>query len=350
MIDWIIIFTFSTVCLGYLVTGFRRLPHEGNQVLVVIPVYKKVDGDWQGISLTYYGLLVANALTLAAAFYMGLMASIGVTLDASMLILTVVLMISVPAARWTAKLVEKKSNTFSTGGASFLGLVAALPAVYVADLGLDIMGQNEISPLAILAALSVAYCFGESLGRLACISFGCCFGKPVADYNPRLYRWLNRFSFSFEGSTKKIAYAQGWEGVRVFPIQAVTALVYLAAGTTSLVMFESRNFTAAVLFSVTVFQGWRFASEFLRADYRGQGKISAYQILSLIALVYVWGIAFILPSEHFNTVDFVAGFGSLWNTIVLISLQCLWLLIFFYFGKSKVLGSHVSIYVHKQMD
>jgi hypothetical protein len=34
-----------------------------------------------------------------------------------------------------------------------------------------------------------------------------------------------------------------------------------------------------------VTQVWRFLSEFLRADYRGSGRISAYQVMALFAAV-----------------------------------------------------------------
>ena len=31
----------------------------------------------------------------------------------------------------------------------------------------------------VLAALAIGYILGEGLGRLACLSFGCCYGKPL---------------------------------------------------------------------------------------------------------------------------------------------------------------------------
>jgi len=35
--------------------------------------------------------------------------------------------------------------------------------------------------------------------------------------------------FTFHGKTKKIAYASQMEGIKVVPIQAITAIVYLMA-------------------------------------------------------------------------------------------------------------------------
>jgi hypothetical protein len=47
-----------------------------------------------------------------------------------------------------------------------------------------------------LAAVMIAYTFGEALGRLACISFGCCYGVSISK--------LTRFSKGFQSSALRL--------------------------------------------------------------------------------------------------------------------------------------------------
>ena len=61
--------------------------------------------------------------------------------------------------------------------------------------------------LETMGAIFIAYAFGEGIGRLACISFGCCYGKPLSECNPLIERIFQRWNFAFQGKTKKIAYA-----------------------------------------------------------------------------------------------------------------------------------------------
>ena len=79
---------------------------------------------------------------------------------------------------------------------------------------------------ASLAAVAIAYVLGEGIGRIACISFGCCYGMPVE----RAQGWVQSFSrrhyFVFSGSTKNIAFASNLEGVPAVPVQAMTASLH----------------------------------------------------------------------------------------------------------------------------
>jgi hypothetical protein len=51
----------------------------------------------------------------------------------------------------------------------------------------------------------IAYAFGEGLGRLACISFGCCYGVALPEAHPLLRHMFDRWHFVFSGSMKKIS-------------------------------------------------------------------------------------------------------------------------------------------------
>jgi hypothetical protein len=206
------------------------------------------------------------------------------------------------------------------------------------------MGGFPIMPP--LAAIAIAYALGEGSGRLACISFGCCYGKPLADLSPRWRRWLAPVSVVYYGHTKKIAYADGLVAQKVVAVQAITAVLYTAAGTAGMLLFLQGSIHPAYLLCVGVTQVWRFLSEFLRADYRGSGRISAYQMMALFAAVYAVGISVWVPSAHM-AVDIFQGLLLLWNPSIIILCQIQWIGIFFYMGRSQVTGSRISFLVHK---
>jgi hypothetical protein len=69
-----------------------------------------------------------------------------------------------------------------------------------------------ISPMGVMAAAAIAYAFGEGLGRLACISFGCCYGRPLHQCHPMVQPFLSRFCLTFTGHTKKnrLCLRTGW--------------------------------------------------------------------------------------------------------------------------------------------
>jgi prolipoprotein diacylglyceryltransferase len=161
--------------------------------------------------------------------------------------------------------------------------------------------EYNIEVLPILSVIAISYAFGEGTGRLACISFGCCYGKLVSDVHPMLRRIFAPFPFTFTGKTKKIAYAHGLDCQKVIPIQAVTSIIYITAGLVGLHFFFNKSYCAAFIIAILTTQLWRFFSEFLRADYRGERKISVYQIMGIIAFIYA-----IIISIVFYQVSFLA--------------------------------------------
>ena len=270
-----------------------------------------------------------------------LFGAVGVTRIETVLMVVAVLGICVPASKFVAVLVEKKSAVLTVGGAAFVGILLAPWVIY---LGNTLFGAH-IPVVPVLAAMSVAYAFGEGLGRLACISFGCCYGKPLAQAHPIL-RWLfRRWHFVFHGSTKKIAYAGNLAGEKVVPIQAVTALLYTGAGLAGMLLFLHSAYSPALLLTLGVTQLWRAFSETLRADWRGGGKVSAYQILALVALVYGALVLWLLPAVALPTASLLAGLDVLWHPGMVLFLLGLWLATFLYYGRSLVIGSRLSLFV-----
>jgi hypothetical protein len=197
-----------------------------------------------------------------------------------------------------------------------------------------------------LAALAVAYAFGEGIGRLACISFGCCYGKSLDRCSPVIQRLFLRRAFTFYGATRKAVYAGNLEGTPLLPIQAVTSVIYLVTGLTGFYLFLSLRFAAAALLTLSVTQGWRVISEQFRADYRGERTFSTYQIMGVIGVAGAALLIALTPATIGLTADIIAGLAALWTPGMLLALQGLWLIIFLYTGRSSVTGAHLSFHVH----
>jgi prolipoprotein diacylglyceryltransferase len=126
-------------------------------------------GQWQGLNLTYYGLFNAHACTLAVGMVYLLLAASSLELTAIHMVVAATLLFCVPAA------------------------------------------------------IAAAYALGEGCGRLACISFGCCYGRPLDRLPAVLRRLLTPFSVVYHGTTKKIAYAGHLDDKPVVAVQAITA-------------------------------------------------------------------------------------------------------------------------------
>jgi phosphatidylserine decarboxylase precursor len=125
----------------------------------------------------------------------------------------------------------------------------------------------------------------------------------------------------------------------IIPIQAMTSLVYILAGLGATFLFLKSNFAVAFIVTISLTQGWRTISETLRADYRGSGRLSVYQIMSISAICLALALICLLPAEHAITPDLPAGMEAAWRPAVVLFLQGLWAIVFLLFGKSMVTGS-----------
>ncbi|ABA89539.1 hypothetical protein Pcar_2300 [Syntrophotalea carbinolica DSM 2380] len=325
--------------------GFRYLPGRHWQFAATVPRFDVVSGEWRGHNLTWYGLLTATACLASVMLVLSLLGGIGVSHQASLLLAVTLLIVCLAAAKGLAALIEGKAHTFSVGAAACVGFMLAPWIIATVNRLLPAGAGAPLPMLPTLAALATGYAFGEGLGRLACISFGCCYGKPLAQCRPWVQRLFSRWHFRFSGDTKKIAYADGLENQPVLPVQALTAMVYCGTGLLTSGLFLAGHFAAAFLVAALVTQGWRAWSETLRADWRGSGRLSVYQILSLLILPYAIGLAAWFRSAA-PLPDIAAGLDSLWHPGVLLALQGLWLLVFICMGRSQVTGARMSFFVH----
>jgi hypothetical protein len=328
--------------------AFKTLPKEDWQIIACVPQRKGIDGVWEGVNLTYYGFFNASAYLFAVVMLLIMMGSIDITLVGTISVITLVLSICMPAARLISRWVEKKQHTFSVGAASFTGILIAPWIILLVNITLGKWLQFRMPILETMGAIFIAYAFGEGVGRLACISFGCCYGKPLSACNPLIKRIFQRWNFTFRGKTKKIAYATQLDGQSVVPIQALTAIIYTGTGLLNFYLFLKGKAPAALLITLFMTQGWRFVSEFLRADYRGRGRISAYQIMALLAIVYTLVMVIFIAGTDHIVPNLFTGTNSLWNPGLIIFLGILWVVAFVYTGKSSVTCSAISIQLTKK--
>lgn len=326
--------------------GFKYLPGESWQIMAVVPFAKKGENGWRGANLTYYGFFVATSQLMAIGLLLVLLGAVGVPLLQTCVIVILILVFALPAARLVAIIVEKKRHTFTVGGASFVGILVAPPAIALVS---RFFAEGEVSytTLSVLAALSIAYTLGEGLGRLGCISYGCCYGRPLKECTPFVQWVFQRTGLIFYGKLKKVSYEANLEGERLIPIQALTSIVCCSGAMFGVYLFLHAHFVAALLFTISLTQLWRIYSETLRADFRGFTKISAYQKMGILSVFYVLFLAIFLGSGTSPLPLVMAGLESLWNPAVILLLQLLWLLFFVMFGRSTITRSTVSFQLCK---
>ena len=287
------------------------------------------------------------AAVAAVAVLFVLLSSIGMPARAICAIVVLLLAFCLPAAKIIARLVEKKPQTLTIGGASFVGFILAPGVMWI--LGSGYLFPGIVVPmLPALASLAIAYTLAEGLGRLACISFGCCYGKPLAKCHPWIRRSLGRYVFVFSGDLKKIAYERALAGQGVVPIQALTSTLYMAVSVAGIFLYLESYYSAALILTTMVTQTWRVLSETLRADHRGGGRLSAYQIMAIIAAVYSAMLPFLLGGAALPPPDLRTGLVSLWDPAVLLFLQFVGLVSFLFTGRSMVTASTLSFHLFKE--
>jgi hypothetical protein len=345
MLNEAFVLALGALLFAYLAWGFRNLPQERWQILATLPWRPDSTGQWHGLNLTYYGVFSSAAQVVSVMAIFLLFGAVGATRGETALMVVVILGICIPASKLVALVVEKKSAVLTVGGAAFVGILLAPWALLLSNATLGKLLDSHIPVLPALAAMGIAYGFGEGLGRLACISFGCCYGKLLRQSHPFVQRLFRRWHFVFRGPTKKIAYAGNLEGEKVVPIQAVTALLYTGVGLAGMLLFLHGAYSAALLLTIGVTQLWRAFSETLRADYRGAGRISAYQVFAMLSVAYVALTLAVLPAEALPSASLPAGLEALWHPGMVLFLIGLWIVTFLYYARSLVTGSHLSLYV-----
>lgn len=333
---------FGVVLLAFLGWGFKHLPGERWQMLAVVPIRKNGCEGWRGANLTYYGFFVATSQLISLSLLLILLQSMHISIPGAITSTLVVLAFCLPAARLVAMIVEKKRHTFTIGGASFVGILIAPWAILGTSHVLGLYGDIHMPLIPMLSAMSISYTLGEGLGRLGCISYGCCYGKPIKDSNCILKFLFSRLNFIFYGDNKKVSYEAHLNGEKLIPIQAITCLLYTAGALAGVYLFLHGRFTEGLVMTMVLTQLWRIISETMRADFRGFGKISTYQKMGVLSVAYILVVTLYAPAHPTSIPAIMEGITILWNPAVILGLQLLWGVFFYTFGRSTVTSSTVS--------
>jgi hypothetical protein len=344
VINAIFVAGLAVLLFGALFWGNRTLPAERWQMIAAVPLNKSSDGAWRGMNLTFYGFFSATASTFGVALMVVLLASLGTPLPAAAAVIGIMMLISVPASKLLAWVIEGKRNTFTIAGAAFLASLILPPGLFLAQRELAVWFDVKIYATPMLAAAAIVYALSEAIGRMACLSFGCCYGKPLREVSPRLARMFGQFALVFHGSTKKVAYASGLAEEPLIPVQTITSAVFTTAGLIGLGLFLSGHWRLAGLVPALSTWGWRALSEYLRADHRGESRISVYQVMALIAMGYLGMMLIVLRSDG-PLPNLAAGLAAVTSAAAIVALQALWVVLFLYYGRSRVTSSVVSFHV-----
>lgn len=321
--------------------AFRVLPRESWQIALVWPRAKGQDGMWRGTNLTYYGVFNGLGLAVSVAVAIFLPSAVDVPLRVIVASVGAVLAVTVPASRVINRLVEGHWHGFTIGGASTVGMV--MGPWLVMGITRILMPGDEVMlrTLCIMGAIAPAYALGEGIGRLACLSFGCCYGKPVDSLPPWLARWMAPVAMKFNGPLKKAAYAHALEGRPLVPVQAMTSVISSLAGLAGMLLYLNGHLVGAYVVPVSLTQAWRFTSEFLRADDRGEGRLSAYQLMALGGALYTLMLGAVWPAASGVTPDTLRGLLALWTPGSLLTIQACALLVAIRMGLSTVTRAEV---------
>jgi prolipoprotein diacylglyceryltransferase len=347
MNEWLFLLGCALLFSLLIALGWRHLPNERFQMLAAVPIRRRDDGRWQGINFTWYGLVLATAAVIALGFTLVLTLAAGMAPAPVLALLLLIVGLCVPAARWAARLVEKKRYTFTIGGAFFCGLTATPPLILLVNGGCRLLDLPPLNIQPMLAALGIGYILGEGLGRLACLSFGCCYGKPLRQCGRVAAFLLDRVAVVFAAPTHKAVYEGGLAGVKLVPIQGLTCILYTATALAATHLFLQGSWRSAFLLSLLTSQMWRVLSETLRADFRGFTAVSAYQKMGLAAIVYGGLLCLLLPQPILPQPDIGRGLALLTQPLLLFGLQCAWIGLFLHFGRSMVTSATLSFAVRR---
>ncbi len=341
----IIVAALTLTLTGLLIWAFRELPAEKWQFVATIPLHRHAEGHWTGLNLTFYGALTALGYVIAITMMIVMCAAVGVAMAPLLGLVAILLAIIVPSSRWVAAFVEGKQHTFTVAGAVFVAALVCPLAVFICNCGLRYAGDDPLPTLPLLAAMAIAYTFGEGIGRVACISFSCCYGRPVSSTSGLWHQLFSRLHFVFEGHTKKIAYESQLDGVPVIPIQALTSTLYVTTAVVGFWLFMYGWYTTALIMALVVSQLWRLYSEFFRADYRGDRAISPYQLMAIATLAIGVAYAFYFRDTFPDVPNLLRGLNAIWAPGPIMALQLMGLIIFFYTGRSEVTQSRMQMHV-----
>lgn len=335
------------VAIPLFLWSFRNLPDERWQFLAILPT-PKAGAEWLGTNITFYGLISAVAYAVSVGCFIFLCAAIDEPAWPVAVFIVCALTIAIPASRQVARWVEGGNANFTIGGALFATVLSLPLTIGLAKWAANATTSQSLDALAMLAAAAISYTLGEAIGRLACLSFGCCYGKPLDQAGPLQRALYGRGATTYRGKMKKIAYASNLENTPVIPVQSIASVVLFGLFLAGLWLFWRQHYGAA--FSVCLWgsQLWRIYSETLRADYRGKASFSAYQWMAVATCALATAGMLLIADSSNPAPDFLRAWSVFSQLPVIVALQLLAALIVWYMGRSTVTGATVQLQLFRE--
>jgi hypothetical protein len=131
----------------------------------------------------------------------------------------------------------------------------------------------------------------------------------------------------------------------VLPIQALTSIVLGLTAWAGTALFLAGKPAVAFGGVAAATQLWRLYSETLRADYRGEGRISAYQWMAAAAALAGVAVLIWAPEPRVSSPNLAAGLSALASPAPILLLETLFALVFWKMGRSTQTGSRISFHV-----
>jgi hypothetical protein len=331
--------------------GFRHLTGEEWQIALAIPArINGADGRfWPAINFTVYGVISSVAYGLSVLVFLFLIGAMAQPLTPAALFAGALLAVGIPASKLVARWVEGVPG-HTIGGAVFVVAVASVPAMIATQWVSRELALSPFNPGIVIAAACVAYVLGEAIGRLACLSFGCCYGRPIAQCTSLQKALYSRLTETYRGRFKKIAYAGGLNDHPVIAVQAIACAVLFVLFLVSLWFFWKGMLGAAIVVSFGASQLWRAYSEQLRADFRGREGFTVYQGMAIIGAVLSIVLAWVYASAELGAQLKPSAYLG-WKTVaqleVILACQALVLLILFYMGRSSITSSRLELLLNE---
>jgi hypothetical protein len=329
--------------------AFRHLPSECWQIAVAIPARKQAasdsDATWPAVNITFYGVISAVAYMLAILVFVFLAGSANQPISAVAIFSMLLLLVGIPASKWVALWVEGVPG-HTIGGALFAVVLAVLPALWLTDFICAAISLPRADPGMLLAAAAIAYVLGEAIGRLACLSFGCCYGRSIDSATPLQRALYSSTATTYRGRFKKIAYASGLEGRPVIAVQSVACAALFGVFVVSFWFFWKGYIALSLIVALGLAQLWRAYSETLRADYRGREGFTLYQGMALVGIVLTLLYAWIHRVQVSATPTFARGLDAVIRVEVILCAQALAIIILALMGRSYVTSSRLEYKLH----
>jgi Prolipoprotein diacylglyceryl transferase len=327
--------------------GFRNLTSEGWQIALAVPArVNGADGRfWPAVNFTTYGVISSIAYALSLLLFIFLVGAMAQPLLPAAVFVGLLLAVGVPASKIVARWVEGIPG-HTIGGAVFAVLVTAIPAMLATQWLAQAFRWDSFDAAVVIAAACIAYVLGEAIGRLACLSFGCCYGRPIDECTSLQRALYSGVTETYRGRYKKIAYAGGLTDRPVVAVQSIACTVLFVVFLVSLWCFWKGMTTASIVLALGLSQLWRAYSEQLRADFRGREGFTVYQAMAIAGAAQSLLFVHLFPATSTLVASAYRGWLAVAQAEVVITCQLLAASILLYMGRSSVTSSRLELLLH----